>query len=198
MFWPLYNFWWRVDVFLIFVYPLLRFLSAPPLLSSWFFSLSVISTVYILYASVCVCVCVCVWVCVCVCLYGTLSFHAFLRFLRFLTCSLPWILEVINSFLHIYVFCTLLPILPFLNSSYKYTTMFYISPQYLNVLNGILCFVLYFFTLLSLYVLVWIASFDVSTSSLNFSWLYSTYGLIKDFAFVLFWFGFAPCYLILS
>ena len=184
MFWLLYNFWWRVDVILIFVYPLLRFLFFPPVVVKIFLFTCDFNSLDI----ICLCVCVCV----------TLSFHAFLSFLRFLTCSLPWILEVINSFLHIYVLCTLLPILPFLNSNYTYTTMFYISPQYLNVLNVILCFVFYFFTLFSLYVLVWIASFDVSTSSLIFPWLYSTYEFIKHFSFMLFWFGFALCYLILS
>lgn len=183
MFWFLYNFWWRVDVIPNFVYPLLRFLFFPPCCCQDF-SLYLWFQQFRYYMPLCVCV--------------TLYFHAFVSFLRFLTCSLPWILEVINSFLHTYVLCTLLPIFLFLNSNYTYTTMFYISPQYLNVLNVILCFVFYFFTLFSLYVLVWIASFDVSTSSLIFPWLYSTYELIKHFSFMLLWFGFAPCYLILS
>ena len=71
-------------------------------------------------------------------------------------------------------------------------------PTVLECVECDLCFVFYFFTLFSLYVLVWIASFDMSARSLIFPWLYSTYGLIKHFYFMLLWFGFIPHYLILS
>lgn len=71
-------------------------------------------------------------------------------------------------------------------------------PTVLECVECDLCFVFYFFSLFSLYVLVWIGSFDMPTSSLIFPWLYSTYGLIKHFSFMLLWFGFTPHYLILS